>query len=146
MSTKEIQDKLVSNMRSWQKIEDASMASCGQIMSETDNPLIHLVMEIIQIDSQVHHRVQDFIARSLTEKAVSITPEEMGKVWDGIKKHVDIEKKMVGFVEETLGAVKGKKMLVQEYLLNYLRTDEKKHDMLLEALEKVKGGMYPYGG
>lgn len=144
MSTKEIQEKLVKNMRTWQKIEDASMASCGQIMENTDNPLIHLVMEIIQLDSQVHHRVQDFIARSLSEKSISITPEEMGQVWDGIQKHVDIEKRMVGFVEETLGAIKGKKMLVQEYLLEYLNADEKKHDMLLDSLEKVKGGMYPY--
>lgn len=144
MSTKEIQKKLVENMRAWQKIEDASMASCGRVMEQTENPLIHLVMEIIQIDSQVHHRVQDFIARSLTEQAISITPEEMGKVWEGLKKHIDIEKKMVGFVGETLAALKGKKMLVQEYLLNYLKQDEQKHDMLLEALERIKAGMYPY--
>ena len=35
-------------------------------------------------------------------------------------------------------------MLVQEYLLNYLLVDEKKHDSLLAQLEAVKKGMYPY--
>ncbi len=144
MSTKQIQEKLVSAMKTWQKIEDASMASCGRIMEKTENPLIHLVMEIIQIDSQVHHRVQDFIVRSLTQQAVALDPEEMGKVWEGLQQHIDIEKKMVGFVEEALASLKGRKMLVQEYLLNYLRTDEKKHDMLLQSLEKIKSGMYPY--
>ena len=52
---------------------------------------------------------------------------------------------MVGQVEEALGALKGRKMLVQEYLLEYLREDERKHDALLEALQKIKQGMYPYG-
>ena len=145
MSTKEIQEKLVENMKRWQKIEDASMASTGRIMEQTENPLIHLVMEVIQIDSQVHHRVQDFIASTLERAPVSITPEEISQVWEAVEQHIAIEKKMVGFVEETLSAIKGKKMVVAEYLLNYLRDDERKHDNLLAALEKVKAGMYPYG-
>ena len=145
MSTKEIQEKLVENMKRWQKIEDASMASTGRIMEQTENPLIHLVMEVIQIDSQVHHRVQDFIASTFERAPVSITPEEISQVWEAVEQHIAIEKKMVGFVEETLSAIKGKKMVVAEYLLNYLRDDERKHDNLLAALEKVKAGMYPYG-
>jgi hypothetical protein len=144
MSTKEIQENLVKTMKQWQKIEDASMASTGKIMEQTDNPLIHLIMEIIQIDSQVHHRVQDFIVGSLERQSISLDPAEMGKVWEAIQSHINIEKRMVGLVEETLQALKGKKMLVQEYLLNYLKTDEQKHDMLLETLDKVKAGMYPY--
>ena len=145
-STKEIQEKLARTMKDWQKIEDASTASCGRVMESTDNPLIRLVMEIIQRDSQIHHRVQEFIARSITEQALSLTPEELGKVWDGIRSHIELEKKMVGYVEETLGALKGRKMLVQEYLLTYLREDEQKHDRLLEALDKIKAGLYPYVG
>jgi hypothetical protein len=35
---------------------------------------------------------------------------------------------------------------IQEYLLNYLWDDEKKHEALLSILDKVKGGMYPYSG
>lgn len=144
MKTKEIQEKLVDNMKRWQKIEDSSVASTGKIMAETENPVIRLVMEIILRDSQMHRQVQQFIADSLESQAVTISPEEMAKVWDSIQHHVDIEKKMVGYVEETLEALKGKKMLVQEYLLNYLREDEKKHDELLSTLDKIKAGMYPY--
>jgi hypothetical protein len=146
MKTKEIQEKLVATMRTWQKIEDAAVASTGRIIEQTGNPLIRLVMEIVQLDSQMHHRVQEFIAASLTEKAVSLTPEELGAVSAGIENHNAIERKMVGYVEETLSALKGKKMLVQEYLLHYLRDDEKKHDALLSALDKIKQGMYPYAG
>lgn len=146
MTTKEIQEKLVDTMHKWQKIEDAAVDSTGKIIESTDNPLIRLVMEIIQADSRLHRRVQEFIAATLTEKAVSLTPEEMGKVSEAIGKHNAIEKQMVGYVDETLNALKGRKMLVQEYLLNYLWDDEKKHETLLSILDKVKEGMYPYAG
>lgn len=145
MSTKEIQEKLVESMKRWQKIEDASVVSTGKIIEQTDNPLIRLIMEIIQRDSRMHYRVQQLIADSLERKAIALTPEEIGGVWDSIQKHIDIEKRMVGYVDEALKSLKGKKMMVQEYLLAYLKEDEKKHDNLLETLNQVKKGMYPYG-
>jgi hypothetical protein len=44
-----------------------------------------------------------------------------------------------------LAAVKGKHMVVQEYLLNYLLIDEEKHNAILDNLEAVKRGVYPCG-
>ena len=35
-------------------------------------------------------------------------------------------------------------MLVQEYLINYLLMDEEKHNKVLEHLDSIKKGMYPY--
>ncbi len=52
---------------------------------------------------------------------------------------------MVGQVEEALANVKKRKMMIPEYLLNYLYTDEIKHNSLLSLLEVIKKGMYPYG-
>ena len=144
MSTKEIQEELLENMQRWQRIEDSSVTSTGYIMKRTENPLIHLVMEIIQADSRMHHRVQEFIASTLESKAVSLNPDEMASVWDTIEEHIALERRMIGYVKETLSALSGKKMLVQEYLLNYLKADEEKHDKLLADLEAIKGGMYPY--
>ena len=145
MKTKEIQENLVATMRSWQHIEDASVTSTGKIMEKTDNELIRIVMEIIQNDSKMHYRVQGMIAASVDKKAVTLTPDELGEVWAGIRKHIKMEKDMVSHVEEMLGQIKGRKMLIQEYLLNYLKVDEQKHDYLLSAFEEIKKGMYPYG-
>ncbi|MBU0741571.1 hypothetical protein KKG45_11430 [bacterium] len=144
-TTKEIQENLAATMRDWQKIEDASVTSTGRIIEKTDNALIRMVMEIIQTDSKLHYRVQELIASTLEKKPVSLTPDELGEVWDGIRKHIKMEKDMVEYVRETLEQIKGRKMLVQEYLLNYLKADEVKHDYLLATLEQVKKGMYPYG-
>jgi hypothetical protein len=51
----------------------------------------------------------------------------------------------VGLAEEALAALKGKKMVVQEYLLRYLLEDENKHNHILDLLAVIKKGMYPYG-
>ncbi|MBU0982900.1 MAG: hypothetical protein KKA42_03455 [candidate division Zixibacteria bacterium] len=145
MSTKEIQESIIDNMRQWQKIENASVVSTGKVMEKTDNPIIRLVMEIIQRDSQMHYRVQELIADSLESKTLTLNPDELVEVWDMIEKHIALEKKTVEFANAALKALKGKKMVVQEYLLQYLLVDENKHNEILDSLETIKRGMYPYG-
>lgn len=145
MSTKEVQEKIVDNMKRWQKIENATVAATGKIIEQTDNPVIRLVMEIIQRDSQMHYRIQELVAESLEVKAVSLTPEELGGVWELIEKHIEMEKETVQVAKDCLALLKGKKMVVQEYLIDFLRIDEQKHDIMLDSLSTIKKGMYPYG-
>jgi len=145
MTTKEAQQEIVANMRKWQKVENASVASTGKVIEKTNNPIVRLVMEIIQRDSQMHYRVQDMIADSLESKALTLSPDELGEVWGMIEQHIELEKKTVNLAHEALAAMEGKKMVVQEYLLHYLLEDENKHNHILEQLETIKKGMYPYG-
>ncbi len=145
MSTKEIQEKIIDNMRRWQKIENAGVESTGNIMNRTKNPIVKLVMEIIQRDSQMHHRVQDMIATGLESGTVAINPDELNEVWDMVEKHIKLEEKTVDLAKEALESLKDKKMVVQEYLINYLLLDESKHTQILQTLEMIKKGMYPYG-
>ncbi len=145
MSTKEVQEAIVDNMRRWQKIENAAVAQTGKVIEKTENPIVRMVMEIIQRDSQMHYRVQEMVAGSLESKAIALSPDELGEVWGMIEEHIKLEKKTVELANEALAALKGKKMVVQEYLINFLLVDEQKHDKLLEQLESIKNGMYPYG-
>ena len=145
MSTKEVQSAIIDNMRRWQKIENASVASTGKVIEKTTNPIVRLVMEIIQRDSQMHFRVQEMIADSLESKTMALNPDELADVWTMIEHHIELEKKTVELAEEALGALKGKKMVVQEYLLHYLLEDEEKHNHILDQLGVIKKGMYPYG-
>ena len=144
-STKVIQEKLVATMQAWQKVEDASVASTGRVIEKTTNPIVRLVMEIIQRDSQMHHRVQGLIVDTLS-KTVSLTPEEIGQVWGMIEKHIKLERQTLELAQGALESIEGSKgMLVQSYLLEYLMDDEKKHNQLLERLRAIQKGMYPYG-
>lgn len=145
MSTKEAQEKIVENMNRWKKIENAAVASTGKIIEKTSNPIIRIVMEIIQRDSQTHYHVQEMIAESLTTKTVALSTDELADVWDMIEKHIELEKETISLAKSSLEQLEGKKgMLVQAYLLEYLLKDEEKHDAILANLEAVKKDMYPY--
>ena len=145
MSTKELLETLASCMKRWQKVENASVASTGQVIDKTENPVIRLVMEIIQRDSQMHYRLQELIIDSLEKKAIELNPEELADVWGLIEKHIEIEEKTIALAEESVDALKGAEMPVQQYLLGYLLEDERKHANMLKQLDTIKRGMYPYG-
>ena len=138
MSTKELQEKIVENMKKWQKIEDMSVESTSKIIEKAENPVVKLVMEMINHDSKFHHKVQGFIADSLEKKAIVFSTEELGNVWEMIEHHIKLEKETVRLAHESLEALQGKKMLIQEYLINYLLEDEEKHNTILEKLDKNK--------
>ncbi len=140
---KDLQGEIVDAMKNWQRMEDASLASTGRIIEKTTNPIIRLTMEIIQRDSQMHYNVEKWVAESLQSAAISLAPEELRKVWAMIERHIELEQKMIDTVKKLLPSLKGKRMVLQEYLLNYLLEDETKHANLLKRLEGIKRGMLP---
>jgi rubrerythrin len=142
-NVKHLQSEIVDAMKKWQKVEDASLASTGRIIEKTTNPIIRLTMEIIQRDSQMHYNVEKWVAESLQDATISLTPEELTSVWTMIERHIELEHKMIDLVEKLLPSLKGKGMVVQEYLLNYLLEDETTHANLLKRLAGIKRGMLP---
>jgi hypothetical protein len=142
MSTKEEQAKLAEILREWQHIENMTVAQTAQIMDRTDNPVIRLIMEIIQRDSAMHHRVQQFILDAQEKQAVTLTVDDLTLVWDAIEAHVQAERRTGELIAAAQKALAGTKEVVQSYLLGYLGHDEKKHDRLLEDLALIKRGMY----
>jgi hypothetical protein len=135
-------EELVGLLREWQAIERESVNTCAEIMEKTDNPLIRQFMEIIRNDSVQHHRVQQFIIDTLTKEAVKLTPEELAQVWDEITAHDEVERKTIEMAKK---AKEQCRFFVQKALLDYLITDEEKHDHLLQSLEDFKKNLYPYG-
>jgi len=144
MTMKKLQQDIIASMNDWQKVEGYSIASTAQIMVKTANPIINLVMEIIQRDSQMHSRVQNWIANTLENETVSLSPDELLEIAQMVENHIGIENKMIESAEQTLATVKDKKaMLAQQYFLNYLLNDERKHSNLLSSLDILAKGMQP---
>ena len=143
MTTKQMQQEVVENMKKWQKIEDASVTSTSQIIKKTPNLLVRMIMEIIMRDSQMHYRVQELIADSIERKAVTLSPDELSDIWKQVERHIALEKKTMRLARKSIKALKGQQgMIVHEYLLNYLLEDEKKHNNLLSRLNDIKRGVY----
>lgn len=134
-------EELISILRNWQKLENATITHTTEVISKTPNPLIQLIMEIIRQDSQMHHRVQQVLLDSLEKQAFTLTPEELGNIWEMIEKHAEMEKQTIELAEKALSRCR---LFVQRHLLTYLIEDEKKHDRLLGQLEDFKRNIYPY--
>jgi hypothetical protein len=135
-------DEMVEALKKWQAIERKSMEQTAEIMETTGNPVIRMIMEIIRQDSMMHHRVQQFIIDSLTREAASLTPEELSEIWNKIEEHDEMERQVIEMAKD----LKEKAWSpIHKHLLDYLLTDEAKHDKLLEQLGELKKGMYPYG-
>ena len=140
---KELNENLVKILKQWQKIEDESVQSTSDIIAKTNNPIIRQIMEIIKQDSAMHKKVQQVIIDSFEKEAISLDPEELSDVWTMVEKHIELEKETVRLAEE---ARKNSNSFMIRYLLGYLMTDELKHNHILQQMEDIKGGMYPYAG
>ena len=142
MKQKEQQEKLLASLKEWQQIESRTIAHSAQVMSKTNNPLVQIVMELIQRDSAFHRRIQQFVIDSFEKEPVSLATDDLVDIWDLIEEHINIEKEVAGLSKQLTKSLAGTKNVVQHYLLEYLADDEEKHDRLLENLKKLKEGIY----
>jgi hypothetical protein len=138
---KEMQEKLLDVMKKWQVIEDKSVKSTSAIATKTNNPIIKQIMDIIRQDSAQHRKVQQLIIDSLEKEAFHLTPEELGEVWGMVEEHIELEKETVRMANE---ARRNSNQLLHRYLIGYLLIDETKHNQILEQMEDIKRGIYPY--
>lgn len=134
-------EELTSILETWQGLETATISHTTEVISKTKNPLIRLIMEIIRQDSTMHFRVQQVLLDGIEHEAFTLTPEELGEIWEMVEKHAEMEKQTIGLAEQ---ALKDTRLFVQRHLLTYLIEDEKKHDRLLGQLEDFKRNIYPY--
>jgi hypothetical protein len=143
MSVKEALESTAKNLKKWQKIENAAVRQTALILEQSDHPVIRMVAEIINHDSQLHYRVQQLLIDSIEKTAMNIDYRQLAKVWTAIEEHIVLEKKTIELANKSLEALKGTKNPVQQYFLEYLKADEEKHDLLLEKLNLIKLKMYP---
>ena len=133
--------QLVEALRRWQAIERESINHTAEMMEKTDNLLVRQILEIIRNDSVQHHRVQQFIIDSVTKTPVSLTPEDLGTIWEQIEAHDKVEREMIELGKQVRDDCR---FFVQRALIDYLIVDEEKHDKILGDLEKFKKNLYPY--
>jgi hypothetical protein len=135
MSTRELQQQLVESMREWQKLEKAQIKLTSGVLDATSNPIVSLVMHIIQRDSDLHHQVQQLIIDSLESTVVTMTAEDVVQVREQLATHLAMEEETIRLAVANLKSLAGQKFVVQEFLMEFLLKDEEKHRDLLKALE-----------
>jgi rubrerythrin len=129
---------MLNALHTWQGIERQSMSDTAEIMEKTQNPLIRIIMEIIRHDSLMHHRVQQFLIDSLTKENVTLSREDVTDIWEQIEAHDRMERKTIEIAKQLRDQAWSP---IHKQLLDYLVTDEEKHDRILEQLDQIKQGM-----
>ncbi len=138
MQRKEIQSRLVETLKRWQKIEEEAVVSTDEVIATATNPILRTIFEIIQRDAQNHRRVHEVIIGGHEKEGFRLSVEELEELSKVISRHVQVEKRMFEAAQDALGLIKGKKMILHEYFLNYLQEDEKKHTRMLKQMETLK--------
>ena len=137
----ENREQFLADIDDWLKVEAKTRKQCSAIQKNTENPLVGMIAEIIRRDSKTHIDVLNLIRKSLTEKAISLTPEELEQIWDLVDGHREIEEKSVDMAER---ALRNSRIFAIRHLLTYMLEDESKHLKLLNQLEDFKRKLYPY--
>ena len=135
MSTREVQQQLIESLREWQKLEKAQVKLTSGVIETSSNPVVSLVMKIIRRDSEMHHQVQQLIIDSLESTVVTMTAGDVVEVREQLASHLAMEEETIRLAMTNLKALEGQKLVVQEFLMEFLRKDEEKHRDLLKALE-----------
>ena len=136
-------ENMVQLLKNWQKLERKGIDDTAEMIEETKNPLVRMIMSIIRHDSLMHHRVQQFLIDSVTEEDVPLSREDLAQIWDKVEQHDRLEKKTVEMAEELREKAWSP---VHKQLLTYLLEDEKKHTGLMAQLQEVKVGMSKASG
>jgi predicted polyphosphate/ATP-dependent NAD kinase len=144
MLMREQHEQIASTMTDWKVLEKRSAESIEKIKAKCANPLICLMMDIIENDARIHERLQELIISSFQREPITLSLDEVGEVIELIREHTRIKGEMIQKTESMLVQLRDKSLRIQEFLLKTIIADEKKHKEMLEGVEKIRQGLYPY--
>lgn len=118
----------------WIVIEDNTIDATTQLISQTKNPFVRILIELIKLDSEKHKHILETIRLS-SESAVVFTPADMVLIDNFIEKHDAAE---ATAIETAKQAVELASSPIPKLLLTHLLEDEKTHDVFLDEIQKLK--------
>ena len=144
MKMKEQQEKILSTLKEWETKEKESASLIEEVKERCGNPLICLLMDVLENDARTHSRVMEMVRDSFERRPFTFSVDEIGEIIELIRKHTEIKGQQVQMAEEVLAKVTDKNLHLQTFLLKGLLADEYKHREMLEGIEKVRASLYPY--
>lgn len=127
-------EEFVKLIEKWIKIEEATIVMSEASSKKVKNPILATLIDTIWRDSEKHKQVLGLVLQHL-EGTIVFTPDDMADISAFIDKHEGIEK---GAIELATLALKSASNEISKFLLTYILEDEKKHDLLIDGLNKLK--------
>ncbi len=68
-------EEFLGLLTDWQILEDKTIASAGEALNETSNPIVRMTMELIKHDSEKHKIILQMIRDTITKESMHLSPD-----------------------------------------------------------------------
>jgi len=127
-------DRLLGFLREQIKIENGIVDSLNKALVEIENPAVKGTLKGISLDSVKHAEMYTSAVSLLTEVPKALTQEHLDKQRELVKKHIEMELRLIKRIGEELPKVKNEKV---KLLLTAILSDEKRHHALLKQVLEI---------
>ena len=125
------EDRLVEFLREQVKVEKGIVDSLNKALVNIENPAVKGSLKAVSLDSVKHAEMYTSAVSLLTEVPKALTQEHLDKQTELVKKHIELELRLIRKISEELPKVENEKVRL---LLNAILSDEKRHHALLKEL------------
>jgi rubrerythrin len=131
-------ESLLDFLKNQVTVENEIVSSLEKALVGMKNPAVKGVLKGVSLDSVKHAELYTSAITLLTHASTALTQENLDEQKALVKKHIEIEAKLIRKLEEMLPQVDNKKV---EFLLKAILNDEiRHHAMLKTALEIIVHG------
>jgi rubrerythrin len=128
------QDKLLKFLEEQIKVEHKIVESLDKALTGMKNPAVKGTLKGISLDSLKHAQMYASAIELLTKVPKALTEKQLDKQRDLVKKHIEIEARLIKRIGEELPNVRDEKV---KLLLSAILEDEKRHHALLMRVLEI---------
>jgi rubrerythrin len=112
-------------------VEKEIVSSLEKAVVNMKNPAVKGVLKGVSLDSIKHAELYTAAVTLLTHASTALTQENLDEQSALVKKHIEIEAKLIRKLEEMIPTVKDRKV---EFLLKSILADEQRHHAMLKMV------------
>jgi hypothetical protein len=115
-------------------VENEIVSSLEKALVGMKNPAVKGVLKGVSLDSVKHAEQYTSAVTQLTNYSTALTQENLDEQKALVKKHIEIEAKLIRKLQEMLPQIENKKV---EFLLNAILNDEIRHHAMLKMVLEI---------
>lgn len=125
--------ELIALLEIWINVEKNAMKATSDILSKVDDKLLRALIGDIRGDSRKHKELLELVMAVETKGTQLMQGQADDLLASFISTHALLEENAVEVAENAIDKVSNP---ISKLIINYILQDEKKHDFLMDALEK----------
>ena len=131
---KKNESTLLDFLKNQVSVEKEIVESLEKALIGMKNPAVKGVLKGVSLDSVKHAELYTSAITLLTSASTALAQEDLDKQRELIKKHIDIESKLIKVLKEKIPEIKNEKVV---FLLKAILEDEIRHHAMLKMVLEI---------